>query len=91
MLLLCPFFEFFGLKMMKKGLAFDENIQVSFPVIFFGSKICQILVISHIWTIGCFILLIFVLLIIENRKKSIGFYIFFIILAAIETTKGQSS
>lgn len=55
MLLICPFFEFFGLKMMKKWLAFDENIQVSFPVIFFGSKICQILVISHIWTIGCFI------------------------------------
>ncbi len=53
MLLLCPFFEFFGLKMMKKRLAFDGNIQVSFPVIFFGSKICQILVISHIWTIGC--------------------------------------
>lgn len=53
MLLLCPFFEFFGLKMMKKRLAFDENIQVSFPVIFFGSKTYQILVISHIWTIGC--------------------------------------
>ena len=33
MLLLCPFFEFFGLKMMKKWLAFDGNIQVSFPVI----------------------------------------------------------
>ena len=55
MLLLCPFFEFFGLKMMKKRLAFDGNIQVSFPVIFFGSKICQILLISHIWTIGWFI------------------------------------
>lgn len=55
MLLLCPFFEFFGLKMMKKRLALDGNIQVSFPVIFFGSKTYQILVISHIWTIGCFI------------------------------------
>lgn len=55
MLLLCPFFEFFGLKMMKKRLAFDGNIQVSFPVISFGSKTYQILVISHIWAIGCFI------------------------------------
>lgn len=55
MLLLCPFFEFFGLKMMKKRLALDGNIQVSFPVIFFGSKTYQILVISHIWTICCFI------------------------------------
>lgn len=53
MLLLCPFFEFFGLKMMKKRLAFDGNIQVSFFCYFFGSKICQILVISHLWTIGC--------------------------------------
>lgn len=51
MLLLCPFFEFFGLKMMKKRLAFDGNIQVSFPVISFGSKTYQILVISHIWAI----------------------------------------
>lgn len=51
MLLLCPFFEFFGLKMMKKRLAFDVNIQVSFPVISFGSKTYQILVISHIWAI----------------------------------------
>lgn len=55
MLLLCPFFEFFGLKMMKKRLALDGNIQVSFPVIFFGSKTYQILLISHIWTICCFI------------------------------------
>ncbi len=55
MFLLCPFFEFFGLKMMKKRLAFDENIQDFFSVIFFGNKTYQILVISHIWTIGCFI------------------------------------
>lgn len=53
MLLLCPFFEFFGLKMMKKRLAFDENIQDFFSVIFFGNKTYQILVISHLWTIGC--------------------------------------
>lgn len=43
MLLLCPFFEFFGLKMMKKRLAFDENIQVSFSVIFSGARFAKYL------------------------------------------------